>query len=103
MHSARLLTNPLPADTIQRGAPIHCKGVPFKMQEKVTEIMGKIRPALQRDGGDVELVEILEDGTVKVRLTGACAGCPMSKLTLKNGIERILKQEVPEVKEVVSV
>ena len=73
------------------------------MQEKVTEIMGKIRPALQRDGGDVELVEILEDGTVKVRLTGACAGCPMSKLTLKNGIERILKQEVPEVKEVVSV
>ncbi len=73
------------------------------MQDKVIEILDKVRPALQRDGGDVELVEVGEDGIVKVRLTGACAGCPMSKLTLKNGIERILKQEVPEVKEVVSV
>ena len=73
------------------------------MQEKVTEFIDKVRPALQRDGGDVELVEVLEDGTVKVRLTGACAGCPMSKLTLKNGIERLLKQEVPGVKEVVSI
>jgi Fe-S cluster biogenesis protein NfuA len=73
------------------------------LQEKVTEFIDKVRPALQRDGGDVELVEVLEDGTVKVRLTGACAGCPMSKLTLKNGIERLLKQEVPGVKEVVSI
>jgi len=73
------------------------------MQEKVTEVLDKVRPALQRDGGNVELVEVTEDGTVRVRLVGACAGCPMSKLTLKNGIERILKQEVPEVKEVVSV
>ena len=72
------------------------------MQDKVKEVLDKVRPALQRDGGNVELVEI-SDGTVKVKLTGACAGCPMSTMTLKNGIERILKQEVPEVKEVVAV
>jgi Fe-S cluster biogenesis protein NfuA len=72
------------------------------MQEKVEEILAKVRPALQRDGGDVELVEV-EDGTVKVKLVGACAGCPMSTMTLKNGIERILKQEIPEVKEVIAV
>ncbi len=86
-----------------RDYPINIKGVHSKMQEKVTEVLDKVRPALQRDGGNVELVEVTEDGTVRVRLVGACAGCPMSKLTLKNGIERILKQEVPEVKEVVSV
>jgi Fe-S cluster biogenesis protein NfuA len=72
------------------------------MQAKVKEVLDKVRPALQRDGGDVVLVEVI-DGTVKVKLTGACAGCPMSTLTLKNGIERILKQEVPEVKKVVAV
>jgi Fe-S cluster biogenesis protein NfuA len=72
------------------------------MQDKVKEVLDKVRPALQRDGGNVELVEVA-DGTVKVKLTGACAGCPMSTMTLKNGIERILKQEVPEVKEVVAV
>jgi Fe-S cluster biogenesis protein NfuA len=72
------------------------------MQDKVKEILDKIRPALQSDGGDVQLIEV-SDGTVKVKLTGACAGCPMSTLTLKNGIERILKQEVPEVREVVAV
>ena len=72
------------------------------MQEKVEELLEKIRPALVRDGGNVELVEVT-DGTVKVKLTGACAGCPMSTMTLKNGIERILKQEIPEVKEVVAV
>jgi Fe-S cluster biogenesis protein NfuA len=72
------------------------------MQDKVAEVLAKVRPVLVRDGGDVELVEVT-DGTVKVKLVGACAGCPMSKLTLKNGIERILKQEIPEVKEVVSV
>ncbi|MGD9142261.1 MAG: NifU family protein [Dehalococcoidia bacterium] len=72
------------------------------MQDKVEEILGKIRPALERDGGNVELVEV-ENGTVKVKLVGACAGCPMSTMTLKNGIERILKQEIPEVKEVVAV
>ena len=72
------------------------------MQDKVEEILEKIRPALVRDGGNVELVGV-DDGTVKVKLVGACAGCPMSTMTLKNGIERILKQEVPQVKEVVAV
>ena len=72
------------------------------MQDKITEVLDKIRPILMRDGGDVELVEV-NDGTVKVKLTGACAGCPMSTMTLKMGIEKILKQEVPEVKEVVAV
>jgi len=69
-------------------------------EKKVAEVLDKIRPALQRDGGDVELIEVI-DGTVKVKLTGACAGCPMSTMTLKNGIERILKEQVPEIKEVV--
>jgi len=73
------------------------------MQDKVTEVLDKVRPALQRDGGNVELVEVTDDGIVKVKLVGACAGCPMSQMTLKNGIERILKQEVPEVKGVVNV
>ena len=72
------------------------------MQEKVEEVLEKVRPVLVRDGGNVELVEV-EDGIVKVKLVGACAGCPMSTMTLKNGIERILKQEIPEVKEVVAV
>ena len=72
------------------------------MKEKIEAAMNKIRPMLQRDGGDVELVEV-DDGVVKVRLQGACAGCPMSQMTLKNGIERILKQEIPEVKSVESV
>ena len=67
------------------------------MREKVEEALNKVRPMLQADGGDVELVEVQDNGIVKVRLTGACGGCPMSQMTLKNGIERILKQEVPEV------
>jgi Fe-S cluster biogenesis protein NfuA len=71
------------------------------MKEKVQEVLEMIRPSLQADGGDVELVDVTKDGIVKLRLTGHCAGCPMSTMTLKNGIERILKQEVPEVKEVV--
>jgi Fe-S cluster biogenesis protein NfuA len=72
------------------------------MQEKVKEVLDKVRPYLVRDGGNVELVAV-EDGTVKVKLVGACAGCAMSQLTLKNGIEKLLKQEIPEVKEVVAV
>ncbi len=72
------------------------------MRDKVEEVLNKIRPNLIRDGGNVELVDV-NDGTVEVRLTGACAGCPMSTLTLKMGIEQILKQEIPEVKEVVAV
>jgi Fe-S cluster biogenesis protein NfuA len=71
------------------------------MKELVEEAIKKIRPMLQRDGGDVELVDVVE-GVVSVRLKGACAGCPMSQMTLKNGIERFLKQEIPGVKSVVS-
>jgi len=70
------------------------------MKDKVLAVLDKIRPALQRDGGDVELVDISEDGVVKVRLQGACAGCPMSQMTLRNGIEKVMKQEIPEVKAV---
>jgi Fe-S cluster biogenesis protein NfuA len=72
------------------------------MQDKVIAVLDKIRPQLAADGGDVELVEV-SDGTVKVKLTGACAGCPMSTLTLQMGIEKILKQEIPEIKEVIAV
>jgi Fe-S cluster biogenesis protein NfuA len=72
------------------------------MKEQIEEAIKKIRPMLQADGGDVEFVDV-EDGVVKVRLQGACAGCPMSQMTVKNGIERLLKQEVPEVKSVESV
>lgn len=72
------------------------------MKEKVEEVLSKVRPMLQRDGGDVELVGI-DDGVVKVKLTGACGGCPMATLTLKRGIEEKLKEEIPEVTEVVSV
>ena len=74
------------------------------MKEKVEEVLAQVRPVLQADGGDVELVEISEpEGVVKLKLTGACAGCPMSTMTLRNGIEKILKEKVPEVKEVVAV
>ncbi len=72
------------------------------MRDKVEEALNKIRPSLMRDGGNVELVDV-SDGVVKLKLTGACAGCPMSTLTLKMGIERILKQDIPEVKEVVAI
>ena len=72
------------------------------MKEKVQAVINKIRPMLKADGGDVELVDVGEDGVVKVRLQGACAGCPMSQMTLKNRIERLLKQEIPEVKSVES-
>ncbi len=72
------------------------------MREKVEQALSKIRPMLERDGGSVELIDV-EGSVVKVRLTGACHGCPMSQMTLKSGIERIIKQEVPEVTEVVSV
>jgi Fe-S cluster biogenesis protein NfuA len=73
------------------------------MRAKILYAINQIRPNLQADGGDVELVDVSEDGIVKVRLTGACKGCPMSQMTLKMGIEKFLKKEVPEVREVVSV
>ena len=73
------------------------------MKEKVEATLGKIRPLLQADGGDVELVEVTPDGVVKLKLTGACGGCPMSQMTLKMGIEKELRREIPEVKEVVGI
>jgi Fe-S cluster biogenesis protein NfuA len=78
-------------------------GEETQMKEKVEQALNKVRPALQADGGDVELVDVGADGVVKVRLKGACGGCPMSQLTLKMGIERILRKEVPEVRSVEAV
>ena len=72
------------------------------MRERVEKALEKIRPALQADGGNIELIDVT-DGVVKVKLTGACGGCPMSQMTLKMGVERTLKQQVPEVKRVESV
>lgn len=66
------------------------------MEEKVTKVLESIRPGLQMDGGDIELVAV-QDGVVKVRLVGACAGCPMSMMTLQMGVERAIKREIPEV------
>lgn len=66
-------------------------------KEQVQEALNLIRPALQADGGDVELVDVTDDGVVKVALQGACRGCPMSQLTLANGVERVLKEQIPEV------
>lgn len=73
------------------------------MRDKVEAALEKIRPALMRDGGNVELVDVSEDGVVKVKLQGACGGCPMSQMTLKMGIEKVVKEAVPEVKSVESV
>jgi Fe-S cluster biogenesis protein NfuA len=72
-------------------------------KEKVEEALKKVRPMLQRDGGDVELVSVDANGSVKVRLKGACGSCPMSTMTLKMGIEKVLKEQFPEIKEVVQV
>ena len=72
------------------------------MRDKVEAVLAKIKPALQAHGGNVELVDVNE-GVVKLELTGACAGCPMATMTLKMGIERVLKEQVPEVKEVIAV
>lgn len=71
------------------------------MREKVEKVLDLVRPILERDGGNVELVNV-NDGTVEVKLTGACGSCPMATMTLKMAIERILKQEIPEIKEVVA-
>ncbi len=72
------------------------------MREKVEAALDKIRPALRADGGDVELVDV-KDGVVTVRLTGACGSCPMSTMTLKMGVERVIREEVPDIKELVAV
>ncbi len=73
------------------------------LKDKVAEIIDGIRPMLQHDGGDIELVGIDENNAVKVRLQGACRGCPGAQMTLKMGVERLLKEKVPEVKEVIAV
>lgn len=73
------------------------------MKKEVTQVLDEIRPALQADGGDVELIDVTDDGIVKVKLTGACAGCPMSTMTLKMSIEKRLKEKVPAVKAVEQV
>lgn len=75
----------------------------MSMKEKVKGIIEQIRPVLQRDGGDVEFVDVNENGVVKVRLKGACGNCPGALHTLKNGVERTIKQHVPDIKEVVRV
>lgn len=72
------------------------------LKQAVQQALAKIRPMLQRDGGDIELVEVT-DGIVKVRLTGACKGCPMSQMTLKQGVEKLLMKEVPGLKQVQAV
>ncbi|MDO8489429.1 MAG: NifU family protein [Candidatus Omnitrophota bacterium] len=73
------------------------------MREKIEKALNKVRPMLAADGGDVELVDVTADGVVKLKLKGSCGCCPMSSMTLKMGIERILRQEVPEIKEVVAL
>jgi len=72
------------------------------LKEKVESALNKVRPSLQADGGDVQLIDVDDQGVVKVKLTGACGGCPMSQMTLKMGVEKILKQNVPEVTRVES-
>ncbi len=73
------------------------------MRERVEKALDKVRPMLQADGGNVELVEVTADGVVKLKLTGSCGCCPMSQMTLKMGVEKILKQEIPEIKEVIAL
>ncbi len=73
------------------------------MKEKVQAVIEQLRPMLQKDGGDIELIDVDEDGVVKVKLNGACAGCAMSQITLKQGIEKVLLNEIPEVKKVINV
>jgi len=78
-------------------------GVIMISKEKIEEALKLVKPAIQADGGNVELVNIREDNVIEVRLTGACGTCPMATYTLKAGIERVLKEKIPEVKEVISV
>jgi Fe-S cluster biogenesis protein NfuA len=73
------------------------------MKEQVEKALEKVRPMLQADGGNVTLIDVSDDGVVKLKLTGTCGCCPMSQMTLKMGIEKILKQEVPQIKEVLAI
>ena len=78
------------------------KGDNKNMKDKIEKALGTIRPALQADGGDIQLVSV-EDGIVKVRLTGACGGCPMSQMTMRQGVEQAIKKAVPQIKKVIAV
>jgi Fe-S cluster biogenesis protein NfuA len=80
-----------------------CTDTELTLEEKVREALKEVRPALQSDGGDIELVRVVEDGTVFVKMTGACAGCPMSQITLTEGVEVRIKSLVPEVRKVMAV
>lgn len=82
---------------LQRKRPAILPGEENVMKEQVLEALEKVRPGLQADGGDIELVEVTDDGVVRVRLQGACRGCPMSQVTLAGYVERVLKEQVPEV------
>ena len=82
---------------------MNTENVTTALKERVAESLATVRPGLQADGGDVELVDVDDEGVVSVRLTGACRGCPMSQMTLQMGIERILKEQVPEVERVEAV
>jgi Fe-S cluster biogenesis protein NfuA len=73
------------------------------MRDKIEKALAKVRPMLAADGGDVELIDVTADGVVKLKLKGSCGCCPMSSMTLKMGIEKIIKQDVPEVKEVIAI
>ncbi|NLL14250.1 MAG: NifU family protein [Fibrobacter sp.] len=73
------------------------------MKEQVQQVINEIRPNLQADGGDIELIDVTEDGVVKVRLRGACSGCPGAAMTLKMGVERVLKSRIPQVQRVENV
>jgi len=73
------------------------------IKDKVKNVIDKIRPILQEEGGDIELIEVTEDNVVKVKLLGACGGCPYRIMTLKNGVELAIKEELPEIKEVINI
>jgi len=73
------------------------------LKDEVRKVIDEIRPYLVADGGDIELIDVSDEGTVKVKLKGACVGCPMSQMTLEMGVERYLKSKVPQVKKVVSI
>ena len=73
------------------------------MKEKIETALNSIRPNLQADGGDVELIDVSDDGVVKLRLVGACGSCPMAKMQLKFGFEQVLREKIPEIKEIVAV
>ncbi|PLX69616.1 MAG: hypothetical protein C0603_01420 [Denitrovibrio sp.] len=75
----------------------------MSLKERVEEVLDQVRPTLQADGGDIDLLDVTDDGIVKVQLTGACGSCPFSTMTLKHGVEARLKDMIPEVKEVVAI